>query len=258
MGQLAAATVDTVLVQASAMDRKVKVLIVVPSGKRDTTCPVVYALHGYSCDETFFPNALNVDRYADQYGFVVVCPDGNNSWYWDSPVEANYRYETFISKDLPAYVDTHYKTIASPAGRGITGFSMGGHGALWNAIRHQDVFGAAGSMSGGVDIRPFPENWEMKRWLGAKAQNETRWDAYTVINQLDKLQDGGLSLFIDCGTSDFFYEVNNNLHAALVGRKIRHTYLVTPGKHDTAYWRNCLQYQSLFFHLFFTKGKFVG
>ena len=37
--------------------------------------------------------------------------------------------------------------------------SMGGHGALWNAIRHSDIFGAAGSMSGGVDIRPFPDNW---------------------------------------------------------------------------------------------------
>ena len=40
--------------------------------------------------------------------------------------------------------------------RAISGLSMGGHGALWSAIRHKDVFGAAGSMSGGVDIRPFP------------------------------------------------------------------------------------------------------
>ena len=33
-------------------------------------------------------------------------------------------------------------------------------------IRHKDVFGAGGSTSGGVDIRPFPNNWEMKKQLG--------------------------------------------------------------------------------------------
>ena len=48
----------------------------------------------------------------------------------------------------------HISAIPEKRGRAITGLSMGGHGALWNAIRHKDVFGAAGSTSGGVDIRP--------------------------------------------------------------------------------------------------------
>ena len=48
---------------------------------------------------------------------------------------------------------------------------MGGHGALWLAIRHQDIFGAAGSTSGGVDIRPFPDNWDMKKQLGEYKNN---------------------------------------------------------------------------------------
>ena len=55
------------------------------------------------------------------------------------------------------YIDGHYKTITDRKGRAITGLSMGGHGGLWTAIRHKDTFGACGSTSGGVDIRPFPK-----------------------------------------------------------------------------------------------------
>ncbi len=103
-----------------------------------------------------------------------------------------------------------------------------------------------------AETRPFPNNWEMKRWLGERDTNPKRWDEYTVINQLDKLKDGGLSIIVDCGTKDFFFEVNNNLHSALIQHGIRHTYLITPGQHDTPYWRNCLEYETLFFNLFFT------
>ena len=51
-------------------------------------------------------------------------------------------------------------------GRAITGLSMGGHGAMWNAIRHKDTFGASGRTRGGMDIRPFPKNSDMAKQLG--------------------------------------------------------------------------------------------
>ena len=53
---------------------------------------------------------------------------------------------------------------------------------MWNAIRHRDVFGAVGSTSGGLDIRPFPTNWKMQNQLGEFASNKKRWDEHTVIN----------------------------------------------------------------------------
>jgi S-formylglutathione hydrolase FrmB len=56
---------------------------------------------------------------------------------------------------------------------------MGGHGALNLAFKHQDVFGAAGSMSGGVDIRPFPNNWDMAKQLGTYAEQPERWEKNT-------------------------------------------------------------------------------
>ena len=89
---------------------------------------------------------------------IIVCPDGGfGSWYWDSPVDAGSQYETYVSNELVTWIDSKYKTIKTRKGRAITGLSMGGQGALYLAFRHQDIFGAAGSMSGGVDIRPFPE-----------------------------------------------------------------------------------------------------
>ena len=98
-------------------------------------------------------------KIADEKGIIFVCPDGKNSWYWDSPKNPSYRYETFISNELINYIDANYPTVASRDKRAITGLSMGGHGALYNAIRHKDVFGAAGSTSGGVDIRTFSNQW---------------------------------------------------------------------------------------------------
>lgn len=95
---------------------------------------------------------------------------------------------------------------------------MGGHGALYLAIRHQDVFGAAGSMSGGVDFRPFPEKWDIKLRLGDQKTHKENWDKNTVMAQLPLLKDGALQLIIDCGTEDFFFDVNVKLHEALTNR----------------------------------------
>ena len=50
-------------------------------------------------------------------GIFFVCPDGKNTWYWDSPLNADVRYETFISNELVKYVDSHYKTVADRKGR---------------------------------------------------------------------------------------------------------------------------------------------
>src|SRR5690606_34336403 len=144
-----------------------------------------------------------------QYQFIIVCPDGGfGSWYWDSPVDPSFQYETFVSGELVDFIDANYKTKPTRSGRAISGLSMGGHGALYLAMRHLDVYGAAGSTAGGVDIRPFPLNWDMAKRLGNYADYPERWEKHTVINQLYRLTADDLALVIDCGTSDFFYRVN--------------------------------------------------
>ena len=252
-----AARVDTVLVNSPSMNKDVKVVVVAPDvvlGKKATACPVIYLLHGYGGSaKAWIGIKPNLPQIADEKGIIFVCPDGKNSWYWDSPKDPSYRYETFVSSELVKYIDGHYKTIADRKGRAITGLSMGGHGAMWNAIRHKDTFGACGSTSGGVDIRPFPLNWEMSKQLGEFARNKKVWDEHTVINQIDKIENGELAIIFDCGEADFFLNVNKDLHNRLLARKIDHDFITRPGGHTGQYWNNSIDYQILFFEKFFKK-----
>ena len=82
-----------------------------------------------------------IEKYLPiDYDIIIVCPDGNKTrWYFDSPVDSSSQYETYISKELISEVDKKYNTNASKNGRAITGLSMGGHGALYIAFKHQDI-----------------------------------------------------------------------------------------------------------------------
>lgn len=249
-----AVRVDSLAVYSAGMKKDVKVVAVLPDrALHGEACPVLYLLHGYGGNEkswiTIKPELL---RMAERDGIIVVCPDGRNSWYWDSPTHPDSRYETFVADELVHYVDSHYATIAQRSGRAIAGLSMGGHGALWLAIRHKSVFGAAGSTSGGVDIRPFPDNWEMKTQLGPEKTNQRLWDDHTVITQLDSIRNGDLALIIDCGADDFFLKVNLSLHRQLADRGIAHDFIVRPGAHTLEYWNNSIDYQWLFFRKYFS------
>jgi|SRR5215211_1559825 len=247
------ATVDTVEVFSSSMQKKIKAVVILPSAY--TTAkeyPVIYLLHGFGDTyATWVNNVPSIKEDADTYHFIIVCPDGARSWYFDSPQNASVRYETFIAKELVPWVDQQYKTIKNRKGRGITGLSMGGHGALYLSIKHQDIFAVAGSMSGGVDIRPFPKNWELASVLGTYARQPEEWERHTVMNLLPLLTAGSLALTIECGTGDFFYEVNQKLHHELLYRNIPHDYTIRPGEHNWQYWDNAVHYQFLFMHRFF-------
>ena len=181
---------------------------------------------------------------------MVVCPDGGvGSWYWDTTKD--FQYETFVSKELINYIETKYKVCNHRTGRAITGLSMGGHGALYLAIKHQDIYGAVGSTAGGVDIRPFPNKWDMSKRLGEYAENPEKWNSHTVINLLHLIKPGSLKIFIDCGTEDFFFNVNQELNKKLTYLNIPHSYLTMPGKHNWDYWSQSICFQMAFFDQYF-------
>ena len=248
---------ENLSVESKAMNKQVPVTVLLPNAYHSLdNMPVVYLLHGHGDNNTAWDVKGNTGLLADQYNVILVMPDGGtNSWYWDSPVDPTYKYETFVSKELVEYIDSHYKTRADRTGRAITGLSMGGHGGLWLGIRHQDTYGAAGSTSGGVDIRPFPKNWGMSLRLGTIEENPKNWDNYTVINLVDQLKPDAMKLIIDCGTEDFFYEVNCALHEKLAAAKIPHDFYTRPGVHNWDYWRNSIKYQMLFFSNYFKSAE---
>jgi S-formylglutathione hydrolase FrmB len=248
------ASVDSIAVFSSSMKKPIKVLVIkpdnIPAGSK---LPVVYLLHGYSGNyKSWLKDAPGLIQKSYDNQVILVMPDGGfNSWYLDSPVDSSYKYETFMIKELVPYIDDHYPTINKVSYRAITGLSMGGHGAFYLAIKHKDLFGAAGSICGGVDIRPFPNNWDMSKILGSLSENKDNWDRNTVINMVDSLKNGELHLIFDCGSDDFFLEVNRALHIKLAANKVSHDYIERPGAHNAAYWRNSIDYQLLFFSKFF-------
>ena len=254
-----AAKVDTVLIHSTVMNRDIKCVVVLPDSyaKGSQDYPVLYLLHGYSGNyANWVKHAPDFLKCVDQYNIIGICPDGNyNSWYFDSPVDSAVKFETYVSKEVPAYVDLHYRTKKDRKYRALGGLSMGGHGALYLAILHKDFFGAAVSMSGGVDFTPFPKNWDIAKVLGPYEQNKERWQLHTAQHLAGTLNNGDLALSFECGTGDFFQGVNRALHLKLTNLKIDHDYAERPGQHNWDYWNNAINYQMLFLHRFFESGK---
>ncbi|MDP1842563.1 MAG: alpha/beta hydrolase family protein [Sediminibacterium sp.] len=253
----ATASVDTIQVYSNSMHKPIKVVVVKPLSYNPTQpLPVVYLLHGHGGNYgQWLRDAPILNERATEMNALLVMPDGGyNSWYFDSPIDPAVRYETFISKELVTYIDSAFATKKNKNSRAITGLSMGGHGALYLAIRHKDIFGTAGSICGGVDIRPFPENWEIASNLGVYKDAPNNWEKNTVINLVETLVTEDLQLIIDCGYDDFFLPVNRSLHQKLLRLKIAHSYTERPGNHSRAYWSNSIEYQLLYFKNWFAQN----
>lgn len=251
-----ASKIDTLMVE-STMGKTLPNLVILPDTYEagEDSYPVLYLLHGASGDfRDWLKKGTKLTEYADQYNFIIVCPDGGfTSWYFDSPIDETMQYETYITQEVVSNIDKTYRTIPDRKGRAISGLSMGGHGAFYLAFRHQDIWGAAGSTSGGLDIRPFPNNWDMAKRLGTYAENKQVWEENTVINLVYLLDGKNLKLIFDCGVDDFFYDANRRLHKKLLQRNIPHDYIERSGKHNNPYWANSIKYQLYFFNDFFKK-----
>lgn len=207
-----AAIVDTVIIYSKAMAKNIKCVVIKPEKKKDkiTAYPVVYLLHGYSGNySNWIVKVPALKQYADEYKLMIVCPDGDySSWYFDSPVDSSMRYETYIAKEVPEYIDAHYPTIKERTARAITGLSMGGHGGLFVGFRHATTFGACGSMSGGVDLSASRSKFDIIKRIGDTLTHADNWKQYSVINVVEKYPKDSLAIIIDCGTEDFFYPIN--------------------------------------------------
>jgi enterochelin esterase-like enzyme len=111
--------------------------------------PVVYYLHGFAIDGRNFYNYMHVPEAvahnaAKGREFIVVVPDTltklGGSMYSSSPTTGDFK--AFIAKDLVAYIDSHYRTIARRNGRGLAGHSMGGYGTWTVGMTYPEVFNA--------------------------------------------------------------------------------------------------------------------
>lgn len=142
--------------EGNSADRDAIVFLPPSYGKDPTQrYPVVYALHGYSIGAQQWTGEIHVPQTIEgafaqgAKEMIVVLPDSktahNGSMYSSSVTTGDF--ETFVSRELVAYVDSHYRTIADRSSRGLVGHSMGGYGAARIGMRHADVFGALYLMS---------------------------------------------------------------------------------------------------------------
>ena len=117
--------------------------------------PVVYGLHGYSLTAEGFAGLLKTPQTAEGAfapgtpGMIVVRPDTqtlhNGSMYSSSVTIGDW--EGFITRDLVAYIDAHYRTLPDRRSRGLFGHSMGGYGTARIGMKYPETFGALYIMS---------------------------------------------------------------------------------------------------------------
>jgi putative tributyrin esterase len=256
-----ASTVDTLQIPSTAMNKTYKAAVVLPNSyaKGKMAYPVLYLLHGayghFSDWLSKTPDKNTVKNLADQYNIIIVMPEGETfSFYLDSPVNKGSQFETYITSEVIQKIDKTYRTINDKKGRVISGLSMGGHGALFLSAKHPELFSAAGSMSGAVDMGTMlgrePNDQVLKLIqpvFGDQSTNQNLYDQNAVIGMVDKMKANKLALIIDCGVDDFLIEPNRELHRRLVYSKVAHDYTERPGAHTWEYWENALPYQVLFF-----------
>lgn len=244
--------IDTLSIASKLIPVPDEVCVITPDG--DGSYPTVYLLNGFTGSNLdWIKLEPMIGQYADDYQVIIVMPHGQNSWYWDSPKHPEMKMESFFVKELVPYIDKNYPTIPDRSKRAISGLSMGGQGAFYLAANHPEIWKNVASMSGGVDIVPFPKSWDMAKWLGPQETDMATWKEFSILNHVNKLKNGDFNITFDCGTDDFFAEVNNNLHQALLDAKVPHEYISRPGVHNWDYWRNSLLYHLLFFTEAFKK-----
>ena len=151
--------VDSVTVHSPALvgnlegdspDRNAVVVLPPSYGKvKGRRYPVIYYLHGFAIDGRNFYNFMHVPEAVDHNAkggreLIVVVPDTltkmGGSMYSSSVTTGDF--QTFIARDLVAYIDSHYRTIPTRKGRGLAGHSMGGYGVWTVGMTHPGVFGS--------------------------------------------------------------------------------------------------------------------
>jgi S-formylglutathione hydrolase len=155
--------------------------------------PVVILLHGYSLTNKYWvgtagqgfgsidtPGAMDRDVASGKAReMILVMPDGNSkyqgSMYSSSATSGDW--ESFIAEDLVGYVDSHYRTLADRASRGLAGHSMGGYGTIRIGMKRPDVFSSLYILSACCLMNnpaAFAQRAAQNRSAGAGASGDAR------------------------------------------------------------------------------------
>lgn len=181
-------------------------------------CPVLYWLSGLTCTEQNFITKAGAQRYATEHGLILVAPDtsprgadvanderydlGQGAGFYvdatQAPWRAHYRMHDYVANELPALIEARFP--ASDA-RGISGHSMGGHGALVLALRHPGRYRSVSAFS--PIVAPSQVPWgeqAFTAYLGPDREAWREWDACALVRNARER----LPLLVDQGDADEF------------------------------------------------------
>jgi S-formylglutathione hydrolase FrmB len=162
-GRVRSFTVSTPSLEMSSTT-PLKVHVVLPDGYRKhpkRRYPVLYAFPGTSNKASVWLTNIHTVEMTEKRKLIVVIPDGTydadgggfyTDWVDQSTSRGVANWETFHTQELVSWVDQRYRTVRERSGRAVVGISQGGFGSMSYAARHPDLYGAAASFSGAVDI----------------------------------------------------------------------------------------------------------
>lgn len=210
-------TARTIRFESSAIGGQVTVAVLLPVEYDTSTArfPVVYLLHGGTQNHTAFSARTWFTRDVSDRHVIVVMPS-LQPFVFSTRGDRPAVVEDFLGRELPEYIDSHYRTLNDRRARAIGGISMGGYGATLLGVTRPDMFGAVGAISAALSTGGRP--------AGVSAGVATLTPETAPY------------FFIACGIQDGVLPASRDFAAQLRGRQIRADLREVPGAHDWSVW----------------------
>ncbi len=191
--------------------------------------PVVYLLHGAGRNHFTLTDFETTREDLLQAPFVTIMPYGEGGWWIDSPAVNFSKYETFI-EEIITVTKSELNLVSGKSKCGITGWSMGGFGAVHYAERHPQQFTAAAAILGLLDF-PNPElppeqNHNVPSVFGSTESTQVSFNPLPHASNLK-----GMNIFLITGNRAFDFTMNENFDQKLTELNIAHEYVVLEGAH---------------------------
>lgn len=219
-------------------------ITIVPDKYKKSTSPykILYILHGAWAKPSDYLEKTDLVTYSQNHHLILVLPASHlkqdnkkivNSWYINSKIHQHIQWQSAL-RELDSLLKQKYKVQTQS---GITGLSMGGYGAMYNAIQQPDLFSTVSTMSAVFQLPEKPI--QDQEWL---FDSTAKHSEYNLINQVNKIKNKNIQFLISCGTEDRFYKdgQNTNMLNMLKKAGCKVTDDFKTGKHSWTYWNNTL------------------
>jgi S-formylglutathione hydrolase FrmB len=219
-----------------ALNGRVHARVILPAGYANsrTRYPVIYFLHGLPADsKTYRGNSWLIAALEQAGPAILVLPQGARDDDTD-PEYLNWgagrNWETYVAEEVPHYIDTHFRTIRSRAGRAIIGVSAGGYGATILGLHHLGSFAVIESWSGYFHPTDPTGTEPLARGPAANART-----FIGALRSAQQRQPTFFAFYVGRGDKRFLPE-NVQLDRELTAAHVRHVFEVYRGAHETSLW----------------------